>query len=56
MHRTWGDLNERLLAKGWIEADGEQFRVTASGKAVGGKLRISKQFGPFILWPKDVGV
>jgi hypothetical protein len=49
-----GDLNERLLAAGLIEKDGEGFRLTGKGKDAGGEFRYSKEFGPCFLWPGDL--
>lgn len=49
-----GQLNDQLVAKGLLEADGDQFKLTANGKAAGGEFRTSKKFGPFFLWPKDL--
>jgi hypothetical protein len=49
-----GDLNDRLLAAGLIEKDGDGFKLTGKGKDAGGEFRYSKKFGPFFLWPADL--
>jgi hypothetical protein len=49
-----GDLNEKLLAAGLLEKDGEGFKLTGKGKDAGGEFRYSKKFGPFFLWPADL--
>jgi len=51
-----GQLNEKLMAEGFIEREGEHFKLTEKGKAAGGELRISKQYGPFFLWPAELKV
>lgn len=50
------EMNERLLAKGFLEKDGDQFRLTEDGKNAGGEFRISKKFGPYFLWPVDMNL
>ncbi len=49
-----GDLNDKLLAAGLIEKDGDGFKLTGKGKDAGGEFRYSKKFGPFFLWPPDL--
>lgn len=49
-----GTLTDQLIAKGWLEKNGEQLRLTEAGKQVGGEFRFSKKFGPYFLWPKDI--
>jgi len=51
-----GELIQRLVDKGWLERDGDQLRLTEAGKKAGGELRVSKRFGPYFIWPKDVPV
>jgi len=48
-----GQLNEKLMAAGFLERDGDMFKLTDKGKAAGGELRVSKQYGPFFLWPAE---
>jgi phosphatidylserine/phosphatidylglycerophosphate/cardiolipin synthase-like enzyme len=50
------DFMSKIEAKGWIEKNGDDYQLTAAGQAVGGEHRISKQFGPFFLWPKDLSL
>jgi phosphatidylserine/phosphatidylglycerophosphate/cardiolipin synthase-like enzyme len=47
-------LNEQLLANGFLERDGDMFKLTDKGKAAGGEFRLSKQYGPFFLWPAEL--
>lgn len=51
-----GELTDKLIAKGFLESDGDQFKITDAGKQAGGEFRFSKKFGPYFLWPKDLGV
>jgi phosphatidylserine/phosphatidylglycerophosphate/cardiolipin synthase-like enzyme len=50
------DLYERLISCGYLERDGEQFRLTHTGEHAGGEFRFSKKYGPYFLWPKDMEV
>lgn len=47
------ELTEQLVAKGFLEQDGEQLKLTEAGKHAGGEFRFSKKFGPYFLWPKE---
>lgn len=49
-----GQLNEQLLDGGFLERDGDMFKLTDKGKAAGGDFRVSKQYGPFFLWPAEL--
>jgi len=49
-----GQLNDKLLATGFLERDGDMFKLTDKGKAAGGEFRVSKQYGPFFLWPAEL--
>jgi hypothetical protein len=51
-----GELTDRLFAKGWLERDGDQFKLTDAGKRAGGEFRFSKKFGPYFIWPKDITI
>jgi len=48
------ELTDKLLGAGLIERDGDQFKLTGNGKAVGGEFRFSKKYGPYFLWPTDM--
>lgn len=50
------EMTDRLVAKGWLKRDGDRLWITEAGKKAGGEFRMSKQFGPYFLWPKDVQV
>lgn len=50
------DLIEHLSAKGFLEKDGEQFKLTDAGKQAGGEFKFSKKHGPYYLWPKEMQV
>ena len=47
---------ERLVAKGWIKTDGDKQELTDAGRQAGGESRISKKYGPYFIWPKDIEV
>jgi len=49
-------LLEQLVAKGYLAADGDKHKLTDAGKAVGGEFRMSKKFGPYFIWPKELEV
>ncbi len=48
------DFMDAALAKGWLEKRGDQMFITDAGKGIGGEFRLSKQYGPFFLWPKGL--
>lgn len=50
------DLIDHLSAKGLLEKDGEQFKLTDAGKQAGGEFKFSKKHGPYYLWPKEMQV
>jgi phosphatidylserine/phosphatidylglycerophosphate/cardiolipin synthase-like enzyme len=50
------ELNDRLVKKGLLERDGGQFKLTDAGKKAGGEFRVSKRYGPYFLWPKDMAI
>lgn len=47
-----GEVNDRLLASGYLENREGKTWLTAKGKAAGGEFRMG-QYGPFFLWPID---
>lgn len=50
------EMTDRLLAKGLLERDGDQLKLTDAGKKAGGEFRFSKQYGPYFLWSKDMTI
>lgn len=50
------ELTEKLINRGFLAKEGEQFKLTDAGKQAGGAFRISKKFGPYFLWPKELTV
>jgi len=50
------DLTDRLVEKGLLLKDGDQLKLTDAGKEAGGEFRLSKRYGPYFLWPKDMTV
>jgi len=48
------EFTDRLIAQGLLERDGDQLKLTDSGKNAGGELRVSKRYGPYFLWPKNI--
>jgi phosphatidylserine/phosphatidylglycerophosphate/cardiolipin synthase-like enzyme len=50
------DLKDKLLSKGYLEMDGDELRLTAQGRQAGGESRVSKKFGPYFIWPKDLAL
>lgn len=51
---TTAELTNKLVAYGYLEPDGNQWRLTDAGVEIGGEFRFSKRFGPYFLWPKDL--
>lgn len=45
----------RLLSEhGWIQRQGEQWRLTGKGEFEGGRYRHSERFGQYIAWPETL--
>ncbi|WP_165677392.1 phospholipase D family protein [Metapseudomonas otitidis] len=48
------ELIQKLVELGYLETkDGKEY-LTASGKEIGGELRVSPKHGPYFLWPEDM--
>jgi phosphatidylserine/phosphatidylglycerophosphate/cardiolipin synthase-like enzyme len=48
------ELESKLIGAGLLELrDGKQY-ITDAGKNAGGEFRMSKQFGPYFLWPENL--
>ncbi len=56
MGEKTSSLQERLVEKGFLHKEGEDFRLTEEGKRAGGERRFSRRFGPFFVWPRDLEV
>jgi len=50
------EVSDRLLAKGLLQRDGDQFKLTDAGKKAGGEVRVSQKYGRYFIWPKDLTV
>ncbi|AYH45105.1 phospholipase D family protein [Azoarcus sp. DN11] len=50
------DLIERFVANGLLELREGKHYITAKGKEAGGEFRMSPKFGPYFLWPENVGL
>lgn len=48
------ELNEQLVAAGFVEDKEGKSYLTDKGKAAGGELRTSQRFGPYFIWPTDL--
>ena len=48
------DIVIRLLDLGFIEADGEEKKLTKQGFDAGGEYRESDKFGRYIIWPSNI--
>ena len=45
------ELFALLVEHGWINRDGDQWKLTAKGEFEGGRYRQSERFGRYIVWP-----
>lgn len=50
------ELNDRLLSEGLLRRAGNEFKLTDQGKKEGGESRYSKNYGSYLLWPKDLRI
>ena len=48
------DLTAKFVSNGFLELRDDKPYLTDAGKAAGGEFRMSKQYGPFFLWPADL--
>lgn len=52
--KNTSELLTRLTDKGYLKTvDGKQ-TLTETGEAAGGEMKLSKRFGPYFIWPKDL--
>jgi hypothetical protein len=45
------ELTDKLIGAGLLLKEGDAYKLTDKGKAVGGAFRFSKKFGPYFNWP-----
>lgn len=45
---------EKMMARGFLELQGESYVLTAAGLDAGGELRHSKQYGSYFVWPDSM--
>jgi phosphatidylserine/phosphatidylglycerophosphate/cardiolipin synthase-like enzyme len=50
------ELLDRLVEIGYLKIDGDKHYLTELGKKAGGEFHMSKKFGPYFLWPKDISL
>lgn len=50
------ELLDRLVTGGLLEMRDGKHYLTAKGKESGGEFRMSPKFGPYFLWPENVGL
>lgn len=50
------DFLDRLVTGGLLELRDGKHYITAKGKEAGGEFRMSPKFGPYFLWPENVGL
>ncbi|WP_018988887.1 phospholipase D family protein [Aromatoleum toluclasticum] len=50
------DLIERFVANGLLELREGKHYITVRGKEAGGEFRMSPKFGPYFLWPENMGL
>lgn len=50
------DLLDRLVTGGLLELRDGKHYITGKGKEAGGEFRMSPKFGPYFLWPENVGL
>ena len=51
-----GELTDKLITAGYLVKDGDNYKLTDTGKEAGGEFRFSKKFGPYFLWPADMAI
>ena len=49
------DVLDRLVTNGLLELRDGKHYITNKGKDAGGEFRMSRKFGPYFLWPENVG-
>jgi len=49
-----GELLDRAIAFGYIEAQGEQHLLTSKGQQFGVEFIAKSRFGPYFLWPESL--
>lgn len=50
------ELIERLVSLGHLELKDDKPYLTDKGKEAGGEFRMSKQFGPYFIWPESLEI
>lgn len=50
------ELTKRLVEDRLLEKDGDQLKLTDTGKSEGGEFQFSKRHGPYFLWPKELRI
>ncbi len=50
------ELRDLLVKKGFLQEDGDNWKLSALGEKIGGECRTSPKFGVYFLWPKELEV
>ena len=48
------EVTEIMLTSGWINQDGDTWKLTAKGEFEGGSVKESKKYGNYLVWPQAV--
>lgn len=50
------ELTDKLVAGGLLVKDGDKLELTPQGEEAGGEFRVSKRFGPYFVWPRNLNI
>jgi hypothetical protein len=51
-----GEVLDRAIGLGYIQAQGEQHALTPKGQQIGVEFIAKSRFGPYFLWPEDLAL
>ena len=55
-YKNNGEFLQKLVAIGYLEADGDKHHLTEKGKQAGGEAKFSKKFGAYFIWPDQMAL
>ena len=50
------ELLDKLTACGYLTSNDGKMSLTEKGKEAGGEFKFSKKYGPYFIWPDDMGL